>query len=331
MHRVEWFRSPASVAAMALLLGALAAATSPALAGAPEPGAPAAEVEASASVESAGVIVEADEDDGLHLGALSIAFENTFTTAYMWRGVINQRNGLIWQPSLELSLNLFEADEGFVRGVDVLVGTWLSLHDEDAGAFAPGSDGVYETDYYPSLSVDWNGGVNTTFTYYFYTSPNDSFPTIEEFAIDLAWDDSEALGVWAMNPTATFSFETRNTSFGTGKGASVELGIEPGTEVTLPFDAAGSYPLSIAVPFGLGLSMDGYYADGVRDETFGYFLFGLHASIPLGCLPERYGELTLRNGFDVYVVNDAIEWYTSDTFGVGDPVYPVWTTSLTLE
>jgi hypothetical protein len=329
MNPVEWFRSLAPVAATFLLLGALGVPTAPALAGAPEPEAP--EAEAAAAAESAEVIAEVEEDESSNLGALSITFDNTFTTAYMWRGVINQHNGVIWQPSLELSLNLFEAEEGVVRSVDALVGTWLSVQSEDAGAFAPGSDGVYETDYYPSLSIDWMGGVNSTFTYYFYTSPNDSFPTIEEFAIDLAYDDSEVLGAWAMNPTATFSFETKSSSFGTGKGASVELGIEPGTEVTLPFDEAGSYPLSIAVPFKLGLSMDGYYADGVRDETFGYFQFGLHASVPLACVPERYGELTLNNGFDVYVVNDAIEWYTSDAFGVGDPVFPVWTTSLTLD
>lgn len=69
----------------------------------------------------------------------------------------------------------------------------------------------------------------------------------------------------------------------------------------------------------------------MRDETFGYFQFGLHSSVPVACLPERFGVLTLDNGLDVYVVDDAIEAYTSDEFGVGDPVFPVWTSSLTLE
>ena len=107
--------------------------------------------------------------------------------------------------------------------------------------------------------------------------------------------------------------------------------VEPGTEVTLPFDEASDWPVAVTVPLRLGLSIDSYYDDGVRDETFGYFLFGLHASVPVACVPARFGQLALTNGFDVWVVNDAIEAYTSDEFGVGDPVYPVWTTSLTLE
>lgn len=291
----------------------------------------AAAEEAAATLPEAVAAEEGEGDAESGGGAISLTADSTFTTVYMWRGVINQHNGTIWQPSIELSVKLFEAEEGLVRSVDAGVGTWLSLQSEDAGAFAPGSDGVYETDYYPSLSVAWAGGISTSLTYYFYTSPNDSFATIEEFAIDLAFDDAPWLGAWAMNPTATFSFETKSSSFGDGKGASLEIGIEPGTEFTLPFDEAAAYPVVISVPAKLGLSTDGYYADGVRDETFGYFQFGLHASLPIACLPERYGALTLTNGLDVYVVNDAIERYTSDEFGVGDPVLPVWTTSLTLE
>lgn len=264
-------------------------------------------------------------------GALSVRFDSTIATAYLWRGVLNQRNGIVWQPSLDLALTVFRSADGIVRAVDAGVGTWMSVHDEDAGAFAPGSDGLYETDYSPTLTVAWAGGFSTLFTYYFYTSPADAFPTIEEFAIDLAWDDSDVLGVWALAPTATLSLETRSSSFGTGKGASLELGIEPGTQVVLPFEGAGRYPLAVAFPVRVGLSVDGYYADGSRDETFGYFLAGLHVGVPLPCLPGRLGTLTLTNGFDLYVVNDAIERYTSDEFGVGDPVYPVWTTSLTLE
>lgn len=319
MHFSNWSRHLARTLAAALLAAASAAA--PALA----EGEP---VEEPAAVEAQ---AGADDDAGPNHGALSITFDSTFTTAYMWRGVINQHNGVIWQPTLELSLNVFEAEEGWVRSVDLGIGTWLSLQSEDAGAYAPGSDGVYETDYYPSLSVAWAGGLTTSFTYYFYTSPNDSFDTIEEVAIDLAYDDSELLGAWAMNPTATLSFESKSSSFGDGKGASLELGIEPGAEVALPFDEAGKYPVAITVPLKLGLSVDGYYADGSRDETFGYFLFGLHATLPVACVPERFGVLSLTNGFDVWVVNDAIEAYTSDEFGVGDPVFPVWTTSLTLE
>lgn len=316
MHAIDGLRRPAAAAWAVLLASVLFAAAA----------------RAEVAPADTGQSLSAPEDaDPQARGALSIRFDSTFTTAYLWRGVINQRDGLIWQPSVELSMNLFGSADGWVRSVDAGVGTWLTLHTEDAGAYAPGTDGLYETDYYPNLGVEWAGGLTTALTYYFYTSPNDSFDTIEELAVDLAWDDSEVFGAWAMNPTATLSFETKRSAFGDGKGASLEFGIEPGAEVTLPFDGAGNWPVGVTVPLRLGLSIDSYYDDGVRDETFGYFLFGLHASVPVACVPARFGQLSLTNGFDMWVVNDAIEAYTSDEFGVGDPVYPVWTTSLTLE
>lgn len=268
-------------------------------------------------------------EEGPDLGPLSITIDSSFTTAYMFRGIAFARDGLIWQPSLEVGLNLLEAEEGVVRSVDLGMGIWSSYHSEDAGE--PGNDGFYEVDYYPSLSVTWLGGVTTAVSFYSYTAGNGSWRTEDEIDVDLSWDDSDLLGAWALNPTATLAFETKNTSFGTGKGACLELGVEPGTEVTLPIEGADQYPISLTFPANLGLSVDSYYADGTRDETFGYFAAGLHASVPLSFLPKRYGSLSVTNGFDVYVLNDAIEAYELDTFGKRERVYPVWTSSVTLE
>jgi hypothetical protein len=185
----------------------------------------------------------------------------------------------------------------------------------------PGTDGLYETDYYPSLSVSWAGGVTTALTFYDYTSPNDTFRDVEEVAVDLSYDDSELLGDFAVSPTATFAFETHNTSFGSGKGAVLELGIEPGHE----FAVTDKTSIGITVPVKLGLSLDDYYDDGVTSDAFGYALIGLHASVPIGCIPARYGTWSVTNGFDVYFLNDALE-----AANQGDAVYPVWTSSVTM-
>jgi hypothetical protein len=284
-----------------------------------------AETPPSAKAEDAAATEEEDSDDP-NLGALSITIDSTFTTAYMFRGILNVRDGLIWQPSISLSLNLFESEEGVVESVDLGMGTWLSIQSEDY-AGTPGSDGTYEVDYYPSLSVTWAGGITSAITYYFYTSPNDTFRTVEEVAIDLSYDDSEMLGAFALNPTATFAFETHSTSFGTGKGAVFELGLEPGVELELPCEKGAEYPIALTFPFKMGLSMDEYYNDNAgEDDTFGYARLGLHAGIPLACIPPRYGQWSITNGFDVYFLGDALETYNQN-----DEVYPVWTSSITMD
>jgi len=285
----------------------------------------------TARAEEVVAVVEEENDDP-NTGALSITFDNSFTTAYMFRGVMNERDGLIWQPSIGLSLNLFEAEEGVVQSVDLGIGTWLSVHSEDTGSSGGGPDAIYEADYYPSLSVSWAGGVTSAITYYFYTSPNNAFRTVEEVVVDLSYDDSELLGAFAMNPTASFAFETRRSSFGgIGKGSVFELGLEPGVEVTLPMESAADYPISLTFPIKLALSMDEYYRDNGDNETFGYARIGFHAGIPIACLPPRFGDWSITNGFDVYFLGDNVHKYAKHNFGMSDSVYPVWTSSLTLE
>jgi hypothetical protein len=284
--------------------------------------------DAAASDKSEEAVETDDDADDPNTGALSITFDNSFTTAYMFRGIMNERDGLIWQPSVELSLNVFEAEEGVVQSVDLGVGTWISFHTEETF----GHDEMYEVDYYPSLSVTWAGGITSAVTYYFYTSPNNAFETVEEIAVDLSYDDSELLGAFALNPTATFAFETHRSSFGgTGKGAVFELGLEPGVEVELPCEKGDEYPIALTFPFKMGLSMDDYYKNGPDENTFGYARLGFHFGVPIACIPPRFGGWSVTNGFDLYFLGDSVHEYTKDTFGMGETVYPVWTSSITLE
>jgi hypothetical protein len=288
---------------------------------------------ASASATAGDAEATEGEDAGdPNTGALSITFDNSLTTAYMFRGIMNERDGLIWQPSITLSLNLYEAGAGAVESVDFAIATWLSVHTEETYESGNGPDAIYEADYYPSLGVSWTGGLTTALTYYFYTSPNGAFDTVEEVVVDLSYDDSDVLGPFALNPTASFVFETRRSSFGgTGKGAVFELGLEPAVEVTLPMEAVEDYPISLTFPLRIALSMDDYYRNGPEDDVFGYARLGFHFGIPLACIPPRFGDWSVTNGFDVYFLGDAVHEYTKDTFGMGDTIYPVWTSSLTLD
>jgi hypothetical protein len=129
--------------------------------------------------------------------------------------------------------------------------------------------------------------LSLTTYYYFYTSPNDAFKTVQELNFKLAWDDSEALGRFAMAPYVNFAIETHRTSFGPDEGAGVQIGAEP----TLYSFEHERYPVKFTFPVELGLAIDDYYEDERGAENaFGYVNFGLKMSVPLAFVPKELGE-----------------------------------------
>src|SRR5262245_24679057 len=94
---------------------------------------------------------------GAWLGVASVAAEDVndrlsvsagidVTTAYFFRGLLRERHGLIVQPSAEVDLTLYRAEDydlgrdGPISRVGLTAGTWNSIHSQnDTGTF-------YETD-----------------------------------------------------------------------------------------------------------------------------------------------------------------------------------------
>ena len=107
---------------------------------------------------------------------LSGILQLDLTNAYFFRGILQERDGLIAQPWAELYVSLYSAEDGPIRDVTLGAGVWTSIHSEKTLA-ADSPESVYETDWYPLLSVGFAKGLNLTTTYYFYTSPNDAFNT----------------------------------------------------------------------------------------------------------------------------------------------------------
>ena len=267
---------------------------------------------------------EEEGQTGPNHGRLSFSLTNDFTTAYFFRGILQERNGFIWQPSAGLAFNLWNGD-GPLNSVSLGFGIWNSFQTAKTGATG-GPTNLYETDYSPSLTLGWQGGLETSVTYNVYTSPNGAFVTTQEVALGLAYDDSELLGPFAMGPTATFAFETSNTSFGDGEDGYAEFGVEPGLELSLPFDDAGDYPVTASVPLAVGISLYDYYNDGVENDVWGFASFGLSASVPLAFVPSDFGTWSVGAGVNVLVLNDTLKAINS-----GDNPYPVGTLSLAME
>ncbi len=264
------------------------------------------------------------EAKGPNRGRISFSVGNDFTTAYFFRGILQERNGFIWEPYAELAINLFAGD-GLLSTVDAGMGLWSSFHSNKTLASGSGPTNLYEVDYYPSLSAGLSFGLSTSLTYLVYTSPNGAFSTIQQLDLGLAFDDSELLGPFAVGPTATFSFELDNTSFGDKEGGYFELALAPSVELSLPGDEAGAYPLAFTVPLALGLSMYDYYETPTSDDTFGFFSFGANVGVPLAFIPEDFGAWSVNAAINVLVLSDTLK-----DVNKGDSPFPVGTFSLVM-
>ncbi|MCI0548497.1 MAG: hypothetical protein L0027_14580 [Candidatus Rokubacteria bacterium] len=297
-------RGDRRIARVGMLLTAVALASAPAIA---------ADEAAEATAEATG------EEEGSRISGI---IQIDFTNAYFFRGIMNERDGFIAQPWGELYFNLFSADEGLIRDVTIGGGVWNSWHSEKTlRAHHPGP--LYETDWYPLLSVEFPYGITWTTIYYFYSSPNGAFDTVEELNLKLAWDDSEVLGRFALAPWLNLAVETHLTSFGPDEGTGLQLGVAP-TLYELDND---EFPLSVTLPAELGLALEDYYEeDHDSENTFGYANVGLLASLPITAIPESFGTWTVSAGGKIFFLSDTLQ-----DVNRGDHVYPVVTASLGVE
>jgi hypothetical protein len=183
-----------------------------------------------------------------------------FTSAYFFRGYLQENEGLIAQPWVDVAVAAGEA-------VSLNFGVWTSLHSADAtGTF-------YEADYYAGATFAL-GKVSPGVLYTAYTSPDDIFSTIHELAISASFDDSES--AFPLSPSVMFAFDLENPVH------YWEIGAEPA--IPMREDA----PLSLSVPITLGMSLKDYYA-----TTLGFFSIGLNAAIPVSEKVEVWGGLQL--------------------------------------
>jgi hypothetical protein len=314
---------------VALGVGALVAAGAPAaFAGAAGEG----ELQDAPAAAPAAPCPEPDEA-AVNNGNVSLTFQNDFTTAYFFRGILQENDGMIWQPTLAVGWKLYGAEEGALRAVSLGLGVWNSVHEEQTLASGSGPDVWYEADIYPSLSITWGGGVTTSLSYIWYTSPNNGFLTTEEVDLVVAFDDSPYLGGFALKPSLTLAFETKGgafqdfwngTSDGHSTGSLAILAIAPSYAVPISDD----YPLTLTLPVTVALSMDDYYQDSNHNETFGYATLGLTANIPLAFIPTSYGTWSVTNGINLLFLNDALADVNADALPANDDFEAVWTSSV---
>ena len=238
-------------------------------------------------------------------GKVSFSTGLDFSHAYFFRGIIQETDGFIAQPYGEIAFDLFEDTEGLNTG-SLALGFWNSLHSGPSGSGGPSVNTTawYEMDFYAGLSLGIVGQWQADAVYTQYMSPNDTFSTVKELALSLAFDDSERMGALALAPYVMLAIETSGNAAGIESGAYVEFGVEPG----LPLEDS---PVSLTFPVTLGLSLSDYYQTVVgmvaENDAFGYFDLGLIASVPLLGVNESYGSWEVSGGVHLLFLGDSLE------------------------
>jgi hypothetical protein len=216
-----------------------------------------------------------------------------FTSAYMFRGLLQHAGGTIAQPAVDFGIALG-------RGISANVGNWDSVHSTQA------TGNWYESDYYGSMTFT-AGKLKPGVLFTSYTSPTDGFTTVHELAGVVAFDDSASKLPFA--PKAILAFELGKDELGVGqadgganKGIYLELGVRPSVKV--------APKLTLAVPVKTGLSVKDYYEGPTGNNHFGYFDTGLQASVPL--VSGKGGTLEAHGGVDFMWLGDNLKLLNND-------------------
>jgi hypothetical protein len=257
-------------------------------------------------------------------------------TRYYFRGILQEDKGFIGQPYGELNINLWEYD--YFR-LTAIGGIWNSFHSmrtkQSFGSRARDAarslnvsqrtlnpsfgdpEAWYEFDAYGGFAMGL-GPVELSTIYTWYTSPSGAFEATQDIAVGASLDDSDWLGIFALNPGVTFYVETAGPGafgsdlpgFDDGRGTLAQLHGGPEFDLT-----GGDNPITLGFPIEAGLSINDYYestpltlpasptsytnnskAGLVDDATFGYFQAGVDLGVPLTFIPCEYGSWLLNMG-----------------------------------
>ena len=101
------------------------------------------------------------ESEGPNQGRVRLTVGNDITTAYFFRGILQERNGFIYEPYAELTLNLCRERRHPSTASTPAWACGSACRPRRPAPAASGRANLYETDYYPSLTLGWQGGLDT--------------------------------------------------------------------------------------------------------------------------------------------------------------------------
>jgi hypothetical protein len=248
----------------------------------------------------------AAEEPG-NTGRIALNLGVDWVTEYFFRGIAQQVGGANFQPYGSVSFKLVE-HAGPLTALTATPGIWNNWHAGDGNLVAPVDPKFwYEADLYFTLAATLEA-VTVGLTYTAYTSPNDSFATVQELAVGLSLNDSKWF-TWfegfALNPTLLLAGEfSGQADAGRTRGVYLQLGLNPG----YTFAAESPTPVTLSFPVTLGLSVSNYYEFATGDNpAFGYVQFGPAVTLALGFMPKSFGTWVVKGALEVLVLGDTLE------------------------
>ena len=206
-------------------------------------------------------------------GPFSGEVGTALTNAYIFNGLVQDKDTFIAQPYLTLNFRLYEG-EGFLNDASFTLPLWASIHDINIPRPQNGNSSLkdwYEFDISPGFSFTFAKNWTFTISDYIYTSPGDYFDTSHNLSLAFEYDDSDLLKAFALHPHFYFQQElTKHAglAFKDGvpfasdapEGQYYEFGIGPG----YTFAEKSTYPVSRDPPDRRGLWQQWLLRPGVR-------------------------------------------------------------------
>lgn len=243
----------------------------------------------------------------------SLVLTLAVTSGYWGRGVFIENQDIIFQPTFAMEVKVYENPDGFIHSFSFTYETFNSIDGGPSGSSGDHSspEAWNETDQ--NLGISFGFAESFTFNAYYswIISPNNSYDTIEEIDVQIAYDDSSLWAEWGcedfagLQPVIAFAVELKNqTDGGAVEGSYFEFGIAP--SFTLYEDE--DFYFNLTIPMTIGLSLDNYYEDGNgEDHTFGFFDVGLDFALPLNFVPNEIGEWEFTFGVHALFLGEAAE------------------------
>lgn len=214
--------------------------------------------------------------------------------AYIFRGLVEETEGVVVQPGLEAYITLGRFD-GVVSSLDLVVSQWSSWHTGPTGdAVGDGPAGWYEHDFGVGLALLFGTDSELSTRLWTYMGPNGRFPTQWELETWLYIDDSAMfrdLGTFfrGFYPSAILGIELEGTSAGEEEGNYLEVGLAPRFDLFV----SDGLTLALQLPMALGFGLDESFfdfGDGTPGDVLGASQVGLMLRAELGAIPASYGE-----------------------------------------
>lgn len=224
----------------------------------------------------------------------------TILNAYNTRGIIVQNDGVIFQPYVNVYLNLYRG-EGIINSVSIQAGLWGDLS-SNLKVSDPSRDEATrhftELDFIPGASVTFLKRFTLTLLYNRYIAPAGGYNSGQWLQGILGYDDSGLIFPnFSFQPLFKALYELPSDTPAGLRGHSWYF--EPSLTPNYTFFANTKYPLNVGLNFTLGLGTE-FYAG----EAFGYFAFGPQVSVPLGFIPSDFGKWTVSAGYRHYYLGE---------------------------